>query len=332
MNLEIFVLTYNRKESLLLSISSIIAQTYKNFKLIILDNASDYNVKELVSFFNDPRIDLIVNPINIGPVENYAKAIDLASKSFVMIFHDDDTLPSNFIENQMYLFEKHENIGFVVSGINLTDSMSKINYTKNEKLEYLLFEEKGEMLKCFYDYPTFGASSIMFKTVVAKHAIEGYKNFGNVVDRMILINCSRDHSFAYMINPKYHALQHESQDSSQRNWSFEYDINLSNLFLRTLKDFSFDEYKLQVVKSISEFYVYSNNKTSLLFTIRNIKFQDKKSIIYFIILLPLLYIKSKILRFVKKYFINFFIKLNHYKYEKKLRKHNTMARLNDEVI
>jgi glycosyltransferase involved in cell wall biosynthesis len=320
MSLEIFVLSYNRRDSLVLSITSILAQTFKDFKLIILDNASDFDLKELVLSFNDERVELYVNPINIGPVENYAKAINLASKKFVMIFHDDDTLPSNFIESQIYLFKKHKDIGFVVSGINLISSMTKIDYQKNENLEYLLFEEKGIMLKCFYDYPTFGSSSIMFKTYVAKKSIVGYNSYGNVVDRMILINSSREYSFAYMINPKYFALQHKTQDSSSRNWNFQYDISLSNLFLKNIKDFSLDRYKFRVVKSISEFYVYSNNRTSLLFTLRNINFQDTKSVIYFILLLPFLYIKSKILLIIKKQFINFYIKLNHFKYENKLKK------------
>ena len=324
MSLEIFILTYNRRESLKFSISSILAQTYSNFKLIVLDNASDYKVDELIEYYNDPRIELIVNSTNIGPVENFAKAIELASQEFVMIFHDDDTLPINFIENQIFLFKKYENIGFVVSGINLTKSMKELDCNINNKLEYILFQEKGEMLKCFYDYPTFGASSIMFKTNVAKKGIEGYENFGNVVDRMILINCSKENYFAYMINPKYNALQHESQDSSGRKWSFEYDINLSNLFLKTINDFRLYDYNLKVIKSIAEFYVYSKNKYSLFITIRKVKFIDNKSIFYFILLTPILFIKSKILLFVKKYMINFFIKINHMKYRKKLlnSKHN----------
>jgi len=324
MSLEIFILTYNRRESLKFSISSILAQTYTNFKLIVLDNASDYKVDDLVLNFNDPRIELIVNSVNIGPVENFAKAIKLASKEFVMIFHDDDTLPINFIENQLFLFNKYENIGFVVSGINLIKSMKELDFNTNNKFEYILFQEKGQMLKCFYDYPTFGASSIMFKTNVAKKGIEGYENFGNVVDRMILINCSKENSFAYMINPKYNALQHENQDSSSRNWSFSYDINLSNLFLKTIEEFKLFDYNLKVAKSIAEFYIYSKNKYSMLKTLKKIKFNNNKSVLYFILLTPILFIKSIMLLFIKKHMINYFIKINHMKYNKKLAnsKHN----------
>ena len=97
---------------------------------------------------------------------------------------------------------------FVVSGINLITSISELDLQSESKLEYILFEKLGEMIKCFYEYPTFGSSSIMFKTNVAKNGIIGYEMYGNVVDRMMLLNCSKEHTFAYMVNPKYNALQH----------------------------------------------------------------------------------------------------------------------------
>ncbi len=320
MNLEIFILTYNRKESLELSINSILSQTFKKFDLIILDNRSDYDVNKFTLDFNDSRVKTIINEKNIGPVENFAKAVRLASKEFLMIFHDDDTLPNNFIENQINLFNQHKNIGFIVSGINLTSSIDNMKSHEVENLKYILFDQKGDMLKCFYDFPTFGASSIMFKTNVAKLGIIGYEKFGNVVDRMMLLKCSSEYSFIYMISPKYKALQHDNQDSSNRNWSFDFDINLSNYLLYYLNEFKLHNYKMKVVKSISEFFVYSKDSISIFSAIKNIKFIDKNSKIYFIILIPVLYIKSRILLFIKKRFLNLFVKINHIKYKNKLRK------------
>ena len=320
MEVEIFVLTYNRKDSLRHTISSLLNQTFTEFKILVLDNASNYDVNESLATFNDSRIELIVNSENIGPVENYVKAINLASSDYVMIFHDDDTLPSNFLFNQISLFKKHNNIGFVVSGINLITSISELDLQSESKLEYILFEKLGEMIKCFYEYPTFGSSSIMFKTNVAKNGIIGYEMYGNVVDRMMLLNCSKEHTFAYMVNPKYNALQHETQDSSNRSWSFEYDINLANLYLTSIKYFNHEEYIFKVIKSISEFYVYSKNKFSILKTIKKISFQNNYYIIYFILLIPYLFLKSKILLFIKKYFLNYFIALNHNNYNRKLSK------------
>lgn len=319
MELEIFILTYNRQSTLINSIQSILCQTYSKFNLIILDNNSNYDVQGLVNSFNDDRISVIKNESNIGPVENYAKAIKLASKDLVMVFHDDDTLPENFIECQLLLFSKFKDAGFIVSGINLTTAENS-EYNEDDTLKYIYFSERGQMLKCFYDFPTFGASSIMFKTEVAKKGIYGYEYFGNVVDRMILLNCSSQYPFVYMINPKYNALQHADQDSSNRNWSFEYDISLANLFLKNLEDFKLFSYSFKVVKSISEFYVYSRKRISLFETLNKINFRSRSYMFYFILLIPRLYIKSIVIKIIKKYFLNFFIKLNHRKYENKLLK------------
>ena len=56
--------TYNRPKYLKITIDSILNQTFKNFRLIILDNGSDIITSQLVKTYNDKRITYIKNDKN----------------------------------------------------------------------------------------------------------------------------------------------------------------------------------------------------------------------------------------------------------------------------
>ena len=54
--ISIIIPTYNREKLLIRSIKSILKQTYKNFEIIIVDDFSKDNTKNIINIFNDKRI------------------------------------------------------------------------------------------------------------------------------------------------------------------------------------------------------------------------------------------------------------------------------------
>ena len=88
--------TYNRAHYLPEAIESVLAQTFQDFELLILDNASTDNTPELVKSFKDERIRYVRNQTNIGMFGNCNKALELARGEYVIIFHDDDIRKKNY--------------------------------------------------------------------------------------------------------------------------------------------------------------------------------------------------------------------------------------------
>ena len=76
--LTVFVVTYNRCDYLKLTIQSILEQTYKDFCLVVLDNASTDNTQEIVNNFNDKRLIYLRHEKNIGGPENGNTALKIA--------------------------------------------------------------------------------------------------------------------------------------------------------------------------------------------------------------------------------------------------------------
>ena len=57
--ISVILPTFNRAHLLERSINSVLAQTYKNLELIIIDDASEDETPQLVNNISDPRVEYI---------------------------------------------------------------------------------------------------------------------------------------------------------------------------------------------------------------------------------------------------------------------------------
>ena len=72
--LDVYIITYNRAKYLRESIKSVLAQTYSNFELTILDNCSTDETADIVREFNDNRLKYIKHERNLGAWGNICYA------------------------------------------------------------------------------------------------------------------------------------------------------------------------------------------------------------------------------------------------------------------
>jgi glycosyltransferase involved in cell wall biosynthesis len=285
-------------------------QTYEHLEIIILDNNSNYDIETLIKSFNSDKLTLFRNEKNIGSAENFNLALSKVSKDYVMFFHDDDTLPPKYIEHQVFLLEKYNQVGFVCTTLNHIDNPNKMfEFTYSDNLDYEVFNEKGAMLECFYTRPLFGSSSILFRKDLVEKLESQSDIYNKVNDRAYILRASIESPFIFLKSIKYNALFHDGQDSFNRNWDFNYDINLIKLYLETCYKFNYKKYEKNIIKTFAGFYVYSERKPLILKIIKSFNFYNLKNKIYFLRLLPLWIIKSRILIFLKKYSPNLFYKL-----------------------
>ncbi|MEN8907400.1 MAG: glycosyltransferase [Clostridiales bacterium] len=110
---SICIPTYNALSTIKNTISSILNQTYKNFELIIIDNASTDNTIEIVRGFDDSRIKVIQNEINIGAEANFERCFKYAEGKYTAIFHSDDLYNKDIILNEINFLEERKDVGAV---------------------------------------------------------------------------------------------------------------------------------------------------------------------------------------------------------------------------
>lgn len=97
-----FLLPAYKAEYLKEAISSLLAQTYGEFKIIVSDDNSPEDIKEIVGSFNDNRIEYRKNEKNIGGLrlaEHWNLLLDLCDTEYVIVASDDDVYSVKFLEN-----------------------------------------------------------------------------------------------------------------------------------------------------------------------------------------------------------------------------------------
>jgi glycosyltransferase involved in cell wall biosynthesis len=104
---------YNGERFLRSAIQSVLDQTFKDFELIIIDDASLDNTKMIVESYKDPRIKLFVNERNRGPGYSRNIGIHNAQGKFIAILDSDDiALPYRLGYEAKYL-ENHPDISVI---------------------------------------------------------------------------------------------------------------------------------------------------------------------------------------------------------------------------
>ena len=95
------------------SINSVISQTYQNWELIIIDDFSADDSKEIIRghMNKDPRIKLIESNSNIGPGPSRNKGIKVSRGQYIAFLDSDDLWDDNKLDVQINLM-KRKNIAF----------------------------------------------------------------------------------------------------------------------------------------------------------------------------------------------------------------------------
>ncbi len=75
----VITVCYNSEKYLSDTITSVLAQSYRQFEYLILDDDSTDSSWDIIQKFADPRIKAIRNETNLGEYKNRNKAIELST-------------------------------------------------------------------------------------------------------------------------------------------------------------------------------------------------------------------------------------------------------------
>lgn len=132
--------TYNRADYLKIAIDSVLAQTYINFELLILDNHSSDHTRQIISSYSDERITSVRHLANIGGLANWIYGMHWAKGEFFSVLGDDDFYRCNFLESRVKAFGCFANVDAIFSNYEICDELGIISSSMG------LAEEDGLIL------------------------------------------------------------------------------------------------------------------------------------------------------------------------------------------
>ena len=103
---SVIIPTYNRAKLIKRSVESVLNQTYKNLELIIIDDGSTDNTKEVIDSIKDERI-IYFYQTNQGVSAARNKGIDLAKGKYIAFQDSDDAWHLDKLEIQIQKMNEH---------------------------------------------------------------------------------------------------------------------------------------------------------------------------------------------------------------------------------
>ena len=150
---EILLTTYNTKKKYLQKqIESILKQTYHNFKLLISDDASKEETKEILKQYQkqDPRIKLYLQEKNLGYNKNFEFLLKQAKANYIMFAdHDDIWYPQKVEKSLKIMQEKKVDLVYCnANQIDENDKTIKENYFRYKNVPLVHGKSKMAITRC----------------------------------------------------------------------------------------------------------------------------------------------------------------------------------------
>jgi glycosyltransferase involved in cell wall biosynthesis len=173
--LSVTITNYNYARYLNQNIESIRAQSFEDFELILVDNASTDGSLDIVRKHagEDSRIRLIAHPENMGRFASLREACDVARGQYrVHIDADDYVLDKDAFKLQVELLNDYPSMAFAFSALTLVDDTGRVLFISHpyphdvvvprelalEKVLTFYLNHSGTMLRLDYYRKTRGYS------------------------------------------------------------------------------------------------------------------------------------------------------------------------------
>jgi len=181
---SVIVPNFNHAPYLHQRIDSILAQSYQDFELILLDDCSMDNSRDIIlSYKENPRVTHIeFNEQNSGTTfKQWEKGIELASGNYIWIAESDDWAETDFLKKVVNEFEKLPNVGLIYTASRLIDAEGNITYKNPQPDELEKIEYTGKTFissKLSSSNSIWNASMMMFRKSL----------FPNHIQRQLFVN------------------------------------------------------------------------------------------------------------------------------------------------
>ena len=161
---SVLIATFNREHFIVETIESVKKQTFTDWEMIIVDDASTDNTERVVKDFigGDSRIKYFKNKINLGISKSRNRGLSFATGTYVAPLDSDDIwLDENKLAKQVEFLDANPDYALIGGGIMYIDKDSK----PIRKTLYPIYD--SVIRNIILQYNPFPHSTVMFRRSVA---------------------------------------------------------------------------------------------------------------------------------------------------------------------
>ncbi len=209
---SVIIPTYNRAHLIKRSIKSVLNQTYQNLEIIVVDDGSTDDTKEIIESFNENRIKYIQHKQNKGAAAARNTGIKCSKADFIAFQDSDDEWLSEKLEKEIDAFgDSTVNVGVVYSGLW---------YIKNNEKKYVphlqIAKKEGNVHNELLAGNFVSGLTVIRKTCFEKVGLFN-ESLPSLEDWELYIRISKHFCFKFIDEPL--SLAYCSSDSASINYS-----------------------------------------------------------------------------------------------------------------
>jgi len=204
---------YNSARYIADAVESLLSQSFTDFELIIIDDASTDGSANVLKYFRDDRIKILSNSKNRGIVFSRNRGLAEARGRFIAQFDSDDVAQPEKYEKQIDFLNRNPEFGMVGSWVRMIDSEGQL---MKEKWKLPAKPELIPAIMLFRNY--FVQSTIVVRKEaipeggyrIGYDVVEDYKMWVEIAGNFKVWNLPE-----YLVNYRVHSLSATNNNSTR---------------------------------------------------------------------------------------------------------------------
>jgi len=222
--LQIFILCRNRPEYAQEAINSFNCQLQKDVELIISDNSTNSEVRDLVSS-KFPEISYIRRLPPLSSENHFKKIIEESSGDYLVMFHDDDRVLSGYIGTLLRTIDQAHDVSAIAPNGNIIDKSGDPVKFSRPMVSCGFFDgirmiTATNLVDAYFSPRSCGiapfAGYAYNKKYLSKHLVQS-SDGGKHADVSLLIKLSETRPILWLESVLVQSRRHGENDSSQEN-------------------------------------------------------------------------------------------------------------------
>jgi len=210
MKISVALIVFNGARYIHTQLDSILAQTHKVDEIIVYDDASSDNTKEILEEYKNKHPNLFFihyNKQNIGPAKNIEKTIQACTGELILLADQDDYWEPNKVHTVVKYFEQNQTMNGVFTNGSLLNSKGEIDnkYALWDAMSfpYKTVKSKTELNKNLKLYINTVENSVTGATLAIRNNLPFLKEPFPVIkqlvhDRWLAINLAENNSLGIL--------------------------------------------------------------------------------------------------------------------------------------
>ena len=252
-NVSVIMPSYNHEKYIPSAIESVLNQTYTDFELIIIDDASKDKSTEIIKVYEekDSRIKAIFHDGNRGIARTVNECIEKAEGKFIALFSSDDVWVKDKLKKQLEILEKNENLVVWSEGLVIDAQGKPTGETFTKKHDALKRKKDGDIFEELLKGNYICGQSVIFKKENIKN-IKYEEKLKYLNDYKFMVDLAKRYEFYFILEPlaMYRIHGKNSILSDKKGWQKD-EILINKYFLQKYNNEISNKTKNKIMLSLS---------------------------------------------------------------------------------